>query len=131
MDEVIIIQNGEQINRRDNKKSFTTRFFVNTLALGASAYLINDFYIESFWYVVLAGLIFTVLNSIVKPLVIFLMLPFLLITLGIVYPLVNVIILNLLDYIMGSALTIEGIFNAILVSIIVSIVNYAVTNLFK
>ncbi len=131
MEDVVIIHNGQEINKMDTRQGFFTRLIVNTLALGASAYLIDDFYISSMFFLVLAGFIFTILNSIIKPLVIFLMLPFLLITLGIMYPLVNVVVLNILDWIMGDALIITGVFNAILVSIIVAIVNYAVTNLFK
>ncbi len=131
MEDVVIIHNGEEIRKTDSRASFTTRFIVNTLALGAASYLIADFHIVSLFYLFLAGFIFTILNSIIKPLVIFLMLPFLLLTLGIMYPLVNVVVLNILDFIMGDALTIEGIFNAIIVSVVVAIVNYAVTNLFK
>lgn len=130
-EEVIIIHNDREYRKTESKSSFLTRFIVNTLALGAATYLIKDFYISSIGFLILAGLIFTILNSIVKPLVIFLMLPFLLITLGILYPLVNVIVLNILDYIMGDNMSIVGVFNAILVSIIVAVVNYAVTNLFR
>ncbi|MFV0498739.1 MAG: phage holin family protein [Bacilli bacterium] len=126
-----ILKNGEKISVVETKQSFFTRFIVNTLALGASAYIINDFYINSFFHLMIAGLIFTFLNSIVKPLVVFMMLPVLILSLGILYPLVNVIVINILDVIMGSNLIIEGTFNAIIVSIIVSVVNYAVTNLYK
>lgn len=130
MDENVIIVNNQR-NHYESKQSFFTRFVVNSLALGAATYLINDFYIESIGYLLIAGLIFTILNSFIKPLVIFFMIPFIVITLGLLYPLVNVIVLNILDELMGVHLNITGIFNAILVSIIVSIVNYAVNNIQK
>lgn len=131
MDDNVIIINEQKNFKHETRQSFLTRLIVNTLALGASSYLIDDFNVESMSYLILAGLIFTCLNAVIKPLVVLLMIPFIVITLGLLYPLVNVIVLNMLDGLMGSHLEITGIFNAILVSIIVSIVNYAVTNIFK
>lgn len=115
---------------RDTSPAFLTRFFANALALGASAYLIDGLQIDSIVYLLISSLIFTLLNAFVKPILFVLTLPLTIITLGLFYPIVNVIILNIVDFFMGSGFIITGIFSAILVSIVVAIVNYAVTNLF-
>lgn len=111
--------------------SFLTRFVVNSVALTVSAYLISDMNFSSVFAIIIAGFIFTILNAIVKPILVVLTLPLTVITFGLFYPIVNVIVINILDFIMGDNFIINGIFNAILVSIIVAIVNYAVTHLFK
>ncbi len=111
--------------------SFFTRFVANMLALGLSAYLISEMDIDGVFALVISAFIFTILNAIVKPILVVLTLPLTVITLGLFYPVVNVIIISLLDVIMGGKFIVEGFFNAILVSIIVAIVNYAVTHMFK
>ncbi len=116
---------------RESPPSFFTRFVANTLALVVAAYLINSMEIAGVFAILLSGFIFTVLNAIVKPILILLTLPLTIVTLGLFYPLVNVIIINLLDFIMGKSFEVGGIFDAILVSIVVAIINYAVTHLFK
>ncbi len=111
--------------------SFFARFCANILALGLSAYLLDNLYISNLIALIVAAFIFTFLNAIIKPILILLTLPLTIITLGLFYPVVNVIILTMLDLIMGSRFEIDGFFTAIIVTIIVAIVNYAVTHLFK
>ena len=56
--------------------------------------LFKGFYVENIWYALLGSLVISILNASIKPILIYLTLPITIISLGILYPLVNVIILK-------------------------------------
>ncbi len=117
--------------QKSQAPSFFARFFANALALGLSAFIISGVRIDGVSSLLLSAAIFTLLNAIVKPILVLLTLPLTIISLGLFYPIVNVIIINILGVIMGSKFNVDGFFSAIVVSIIVAMVNYAVTHVFK
>ena len=53
----------------------------------------------------------------------FLTLPLTGITFGLFYPFVNVIILNIVDFILGAHFSIEGLFMSFIVAVLISIMN--------
>ena len=56
-------------------------------------------YGDSFWVLVLAALVFTIVNWIVKPVVAFLSIPLIIVTLGVAYFFVNVLMLLVTDWV--------------------------------
>ena len=78
----------------------------------------------SVWNLLLIGLIFGVLNAIVKPLVVLLSLPLLVVTLGLFYFVINAIILGLTAAIF-DVLVVDGFFAAILGSVVIGFFNWA------
>ena len=75
------------------------------------------------WGLLTAILIY-ILNKTVKPLIVWLTLPITALSLGLFYPLINVFILKIVDYILMSHFNITGgIFMSILVAILISILN--------
>lgn len=92
----------------------------------------NTIYIDnSYWglWAVLASLIVFILNKTIKPILVWLTLPITALTLGLFYPIINVIILNIVDFILGSHFKIQGIFMSITVAIIISIMNFLLNDL--
>lgn len=71
----------------------------------------------------IAVLIILLLNKTVKPLIVWLTLPITAVTLGLFYPIINMIILKLTDFILGSHFDVHGFFMLFIVSIIISIMN--------
>lgn len=71
----------------------------------------------------LAVVIIFILNRTIKPILFWLTLPITGITLGLFYPLINVLILKLTDIILVNHFEINGILFLIIVSIIISIMN--------
>jgi putative membrane protein len=63
------------------------------------------------------------LNKTVKPILFSLTLPITAMTLGIFYPFINVIILNIVDILYGSHFNINGIFMSFVVACLISILN--------
>ncbi|UKI58296.1 MAG: phage holin family protein [Clostridium sp.] len=66
--------------------------------------------IKSFFSAIIAALILSGLNYTIKPILIYWTLPLTVMTYGIAYPIVNMIILKLCDIIMGSSFNINGFF---------------------
>lgn len=88
--------------------------------------LFKDFYINNKYYglyAVIAALIIDILNKTIKPVLVVMTMPLTAITLGLSYPIVNMIILYLTSFIMGNNFNITGFFTAFFASILISIFN--------
>ena len=77
--------------------------------------------ISSFGYAILTSLIILILNKTIKPILNIVALPITIMSLGILYPFINVIILKLASLIMGQAFIVEGWFVPFFISIFISI----------
>ncbi|MGM8215230.1 phage holin family protein [Bacillaceae bacterium W0354] len=104
---------------------------VNSIAIIAVAELFDSFIIQDFGTALLASLILSVLNIIVKPILIIFTLPITIFTLGLFLFVINAITLMLTQWIIGDAFIIEGFGIAVLAAIIISILNTILQSLFK
>lgn len=71
----------------------------------------------------LAAIIIYLLNKTVKPIIVWLTLPITGLTLGLFYPFINVFVLHITDWILGSHFEINGIFFAFIVAVLISLMN--------
>lgn len=74
-------------------------------------------------YALITEVIIFILNKTIKPIIVSLTIPITALSLGIFYPFINVLILKIVDFIMGSHFTINGIFMSFLIAILISIMN--------
>lgn len=81
-------------------------------------------------YALLSAIIIYILNKTIKPILKFLTLPLTILSLGILYPLSNIIILYLTSFILGNNFNINGFFSAFVVAIMISIFNMLMEGLF-
>ena len=91
----------------------------------------DTFYIDDkhlYLYGILATMIIFLLNKTIKPLLFFLTIPITGITIGIFYPCINLFILKLTDWILGSHFQINNIFIAFLLAILISVMNQVLDN---
>lgn len=103
-------------------KNFVIRLLVNAMALWAAAGLVGGIQLsENLVSVLFVALVFGILNAILKPVLIFFSLPFIVLTLGLFALVVNGALL-LLTASLTDALTVSGFGSAILGSIVISIV---------
>lgn len=83
-------------------------------------------YIDSsyfgFWGL-MAAIIIYLLNKTVKPVIFWLTLPITGLTLGLFYPVINVLILNITDWLLGSHFVIQGFWMSCIVAILISTMN--------
>lgn len=105
-----------------------TPFLINTLTLMAVAGVFNGFYLEGFGAALMAGIILTVVNFFIRPLLVLLTLPFTVVTFGLFIFVINALMLMLTAALMGSAFDISGFGMALLASIIIALLNMVLSN---
>ena len=99
------------------------RLVGNLAALWVASELLDGMtYGDSFWVLLLAALVFTIVNRFVKPVIAILSIPFIILTLGIAYFFVNVLMLLITDWVVGD-FEIEGFWTFVGATIIVWLVN--------
>ncbi len=84
---------------------------------------------HSYIYSTVVVLILYILNKTIKPVLVTLTIPITGITLGLFYPFINLFILKLVDWILGSHFQLENIWIALLVAILLSIINFIMEEL--
>jgi putative membrane protein len=95
----------------------------NTIALFVATWLLSGLsYGKDWWALLAAAFVFTLVNHFLKPVIAVLSIPFIVVTLGIFYFLINVLMLYLTHWIVPQ-FTIDSFWWAALAAIIVSIVN--------
>ena len=94
----------------------------NLVALWVAAVLLSGIDYDGFWVLVVASLVFSVVNIFVRPLVILFTLPLVIITLGIALFFINLFMLYLTSWIVDD-FTIDSFWWAVLATIIVWLVN--------
>lgn len=105
---------------------YTLVLIIASLIFKKTIYIDSSFY--GLWGLLAVVIIF-ILNRTVKPILFWLTLPITGITLGLFYPLINVFILKLTDFILLSHFEIHGILFLIIVSIFISVMNWIMDNL--
>ncbi len=102
--------------------AFLISLLVNGLIVYLGAQLLGGVYVESYGYAVLAALILSLVNALVRPLLTILTLPITLLTLGLF-----LLVVNGLSVLIASALapgfTVDGLGWAILFSLILTLAN--------
>lgn len=95
----------------------------NTVALFVATWLLSGLsYGKDGWALLIAALVFTLVNFAVKPVLAVLSIPFIVVTLGVFYFLINVLMLYLTSWIVPQ-FTIDTFWWGALAAIIVSVVN--------
>jgi putative membrane protein len=103
----------------------------NAVVLGIAAWILSGVTTGgSFWTLVFAAAVFGILNTILKPIVKLITLPLALVTLGIAWFFVSMLMLWLTDLIVGK-FDIHGFWNYVWATIIVWIANLVVDAVFR
>ena len=77
-------------------------------------------------YALLATIIIYILNKTIKPILVYFTLPLTALTLGLFYPVINVIILYITSFILGDNFQVKGIIITFIIAILISILNMLV-----
>ncbi|WP_453993847.1 phage holin family protein [Bacillus nitroreducens] len=96
---------------------------VNSIILMVVAGYVDTFHLEGVGAAILASVILSILNVIVKPILILLTLPVTVLSLGLFLFVINAITLMLTQLLMGDSFVIEGFGTAILAAVIISVLN--------
>ncbi|HEY2477474.1 MAG TPA: phage holin family protein [Solirubrobacterales bacterium] len=99
------------------------RWVCNVIALFIAAWILSGIsYGNQWWTLFIAAAVFTLVNAWVKPVLAVLSIPFIVVTLGLFYFLINVLMLYLTDWIVPD-FEIRTFWWAVLGAIIVSVIN--------
>jgi putative membrane protein len=111
---------------------FILRWLVNFLGLWAAAELMTGSidYNDRYQVLIIAALIFSLVNAIIRPIIILLSLPAIVLTLGLFTLVINAFMLFLVTKIY-PAFHLRSFWTAILATIIIWVVNYLLTELLE
>lgn len=101
---------------------FVISMFVFAVVLLLASKIFKGFYIDGLVYAFLAAILISFLDSSLRPLLTYLTLPVTIMSMGLLYPIVNVIILKLASLLLGSHMAVEGIIAPFFVAIFIAIV---------
>lgn len=98
----------------------TLTLITNACILKLATYIFKGFVIKSFLSALIAAFIILILNKTIKPILKVITLPITILSLGLLYPLTNVLILKLVSLIMGQNFILTGWFIPFFISIFIS-----------
>ncbi len=104
--------------------------FLNALALVITANLVPGFHIDSLQTAVVAAIIIAIINTFIKPILLFLTAPLTLITLGLFIFVINAIVLYIASAFVHG-LRIDGWLTAIVAAAILSVISTVLSMLVK
>lgn len=96
------------------------------LFIALAGYFDGSFQLSGFKAALEASVLLSILNVLVRPLIILFTLPATILTLGLFLFVINAMTLELTDALMGSAFEIKGFGVALLIAVIMSIVNLVI-----
>jgi putative membrane protein len=100
------------------------RWAFNVVALFVASWILSGVtYGDQWWTLLIAGIVFTFVNMFVKPVLTVLSIPFIVVTLGFFYFLLNILMLYLTDWIVPD-FEIRTFWWGVLAAIIVAVVNW-------
>ncbi len=101
---------------------FLVRLLLTAVAVVIGAYILPGVRVDGFTTALIVALVLGLLNLIVKPILVVLTLPITILTLGLFYLVINVIIIYIADYFV-SGFAVSGFLNALIFSFLISIIN--------
>ena len=102
---------------------FLIRVFANALAILAAAYILPGIEVSGGLAVLAAGLVLAIINAVVRPVLIFLTLPFTLVTLGLFLFVLNAFCLWLTSWLV-KGFEVHGCWPAVFGAMLVSVVSW-------
>ncbi|MBD0259234.1 MAG: phage holin family protein [Cytophagales bacterium] len=108
---------------------FIVKLLVNAVAVIISAYLIPGVAVSGIVSAIIVALVLGLLNTFVKPILLILTLPITILTLGLFYLVLNVIIIYIADYFIGG-FRVDGFVAALLFSIVLTVVGWILDQIF-
>ncbi|QFZ54034.1 phage holin family protein [Oceanihabitans sp. IOP_32] len=107
---------------------FIIRLLLNAVAIFVIAHLMSGVHVDGYLTAILVALVLSVLDLLVKPILIILTLPVTVITLGLFLFIVNALIILLADKLVGG-FSVSGIWVAVLFSVFLSILQSVLQSL--
>lgn len=122
-----------EYNKENDLKSYIldiiSVLIVNMVVVSIANNIFKNIYVDGVFYIFLVSFLLMVFNVSIKPFLRVFMLPINIYTLGLTYPLINVIVLKLIDLLLGKHFVISGFIHTIFISIFISVMTIIIDNL--
>lgn len=106
------------------------RFLLSGLAVLLAAYLLPGVHVAHYGYALLVALVISLVNALVKPVLILLTIPITVVTLGLFLLVINALMILMVDY-MVPRFDVDGFWWALAFSLILSVFNSLFSDLYK
>lgn len=107
---------------------FLARWFVSAASIYIIARLLTGIQVSGFEATLIAAAVLGIVNMIIRPILVILTLPITIVSLGLFTFVINALTLKLTAFLVPG-LTVNGLFSALLGSILISVVNMLLGNL--
>lgn len=105
-------------------------WLINALSVYATASLLGGIYIKSFWAALVVALVLGLINAIVKPVLVFFSIPFIIVTLGLFLLIINALMLMLAAALVDG-FSVDSFGWAVLGSLVISLVSWMLSSIFN
>jgi putative membrane protein len=107
-----------------NLKKFLQSWLINTLAVLVAVYIVPGlkFKDNSLWTPFVTSLVLGILNAFIRPIMDFLALPLLILTLGLFRIVINAILLYLVSLLMGNYFEVRNFWAALMGALVISVI---------
>ena len=124
-----MIDYNKVMNTKDIVLDVISTIIVNMIVIILATKLFKNIYVDGLLYTFIVSVLLMIMNKCIKPTLNAIMLPINIYTLGITYPLVNVFILKIIGFILGSHFILNGWLSSFFISIFISIMTIIIDNL--
>ena len=114
---------------RDPVKKFIQSWLINTLAVLVAVYLVPGMKYERWLDLVIASLVLGILNSILRPVLMFLALPLVIVTLGFFMLVINALLLYFVGYLLQPHFYVETFWAAFWGALVISFISLVLNTL--
>lgn len=112
-------------------KPFLIRWASTTFAVMLATAFVPGITADSAWALIWAGLLLGVLNAVVRPVLLLLSLPLIVLTFGLAIPVINAILLHFVGGGWIAGFHVAGFGSALVGAIVISVASWAVSGLFS
>jgi putative membrane protein len=109
---------------------FIINLLINGFAVFVTAYILKGVYVDGFLTALIVSVVLGIVNTLLKPILLILTLPFTILTFGLFVFIINGLMILLVSRIVPG-FRVDGFFTAILFSLVLSIVNWFLQALTK
>jgi putative membrane protein len=111
-------------------KKFLASWAINTLAVGLAGLIMhNHIHFQKPIYLLAASLLLGILNAVLKPIIMFLALPLLVLTLGLFMFVINALLLYFVGFLLSPYFRVDTFWSAFLGALIISVVSVVLNTL--
>ena len=106
------------------------QWLVNAVAVYATAHILDGIHIKSFGAAIIVALVLGLVNAVVRPVLVFLSIPSIIVTLGLFLLVINALLLQL-SAALVTGFSIDGFWWAVAGSVVISAISWMLSSLFN